>query len=77
MSDFEFERENQEAFKMVRENHRRSNLTETVGCIVPVDQAMEFVQFRASRKKSDGVGGIILTVVMVLGILAATVAAFL
>lgn len=72
-----FDRENEDVFQIVRNNPRRRGVIQDLGCVVPVDQVIEFAQFRASRKKGSGMGEIILTAVLILGILATAVAAFL
>lgn len=35
----QFDRENNEAFALVHENHRRSRICPTIGVIVPVEEA--------------------------------------
>lgn len=48
----QFDRENQELFQMVGENHRRSGLTKVVGYIVPADQAQKFAAYEAKHKRA-------------------------
>lgn len=47
----QFDRENQELFQMVRNNHHRAGTTTTVGIIVPIDQARSYAEFEVSRRK--------------------------
>lgn len=48
----QFDRENQELFQMVGENHRRSGLTKVVGYIVPADQAQKYAAYEAKHKRA-------------------------
>ena len=41
----QFEMENRDVIRMVNENHRRSNLTYTVGYVLPVEQAERYARF--------------------------------
>lgn len=71
----EFERQDQEVFSLVRENRRRSGITETVGYFVPEKDARDFAIYRAGKRR----GGEILTVGMIaltllVGVLAAVLA---
>ena len=41
----QFEMENRDVIRMVNENHRRSNLTYTVGYVLPAEQAERYAKF--------------------------------
>lgn len=46
----QFEMENRDLFQMVNENHRRSNLTTTVGFFVPEPKARQFAKFEKAEQ---------------------------
>ena len=46
----QFEMENRDLFQMVNENHRRSNLTTTVGFFVPEPKARQFAKFEMAEQ---------------------------
>ena len=46
----QFEMENRDLFQMVNENHRRSNLTTTVGFFVPEPKARQFAKFEQAEQ---------------------------
>ena len=48
----QFDRENNELFQMVRNNHHRQSTTTTVGIVVPMAQAQAFVEFQAAKRHS-------------------------
>lgn len=48
----QFERENQEVFSMVQENHRRSGITQPTELIlVPKQKALEMIRASAGRRQ--------------------------
>lgn len=68
----EFEREDQEVFSLVRQNRRRSGITETVGYIVPEKDVREFVAYRAGRQRGGETLMIgIIALALLVGVLAA------
>lgn len=69
-------REDREVISMVAENRRRSQITRTVGYIVPEREAHEIAvqRARAAQNESDGISGIVLTMLaigLILGLVAA------
>lgn len=64
----EFDRQDQELFRMVGENHRRSGLTKVVGYIVPADQAQKFAAYEAKHKRagSQRIDYIVITLLLAL-----------
>ena len=61
-----FERENNEVFQMVRQNHHRSEVCQTIGYIVTEDEARRLVQ--KSRKQELNARELALTAVAVIAI---------
>lgn len=70
MSDFD--RENEEVFTIVHNNPYRTGVKQTVGYIVPAEQAERLAAQEAVEKKSD-VGGLIWLCLVALAITAAFV----
>ncbi len=72
MSDFD--RQNEEVFSILHENHARQGVTTTVGYIVSQEQAERLSVLEAQRNKGGGLGGMIVMLLTALAVIAAAVA---
>lgn len=58
----QFDRENNEVISLVNENHRRSNITQAVGVIVPMEEAEKIaVQNARASSNTGSIVSVILT----------------
>lgn len=64
----QFEMENRDVIRMVNENHRRSNLTYTVGYVLPVEQAERYARFEhretVRRQSWKAAAGVVFTLLV-------------
>ena len=70
-----FERENNEVIRMVRQNHHRSGVCQTVGYIVTEEQARQLV--KRGQKQELNLRELVLTAVAVIAIAVTAVVAVL
>lgn len=70
-----FERENNEVIQMVRQNHHRSEVCQTVGYIVTEEQARQLVQ--QNRRQELNLRELVLTAVAVIAIAVTALVAVL
>ncbi len=72
MSDFD--RQNEEVFSILHENHARQGVTRTVGYIVSQEQAERLSVLEARQDKGSNLGGMIVMGLTALAVIAAAVA---
>lgn len=70
-----FEKENQEVIQMVRQNHERSAICQTVGYIVTEDEARQLV--KRGQKQELNLRELVLTAVAVIAIAVTALVAVL
>lgn len=70
-------KEDKDVIEMCNWNHRRSNLTTTVGYIVPAKQARQFAEYEAAKQHSGDLRGMAVMVIATLAVICATVAALI
>ena len=69
--------EDRDVIEMCNINHRRSNLTTTVGYIVPAAQARQFAEYEVAQQHSGDLRGMAVMVIATLAVICVTVAALI
>lgn len=72
---FYISKEDKECMDMCSRNHHLSGTTQTIGYILPCNEAQKYAAFKQREKHRKDVGGFLFCLIMVCGILATTLVA--
>ena len=74
----EYEKADLDVIRMCNEHKRRSDITTTIGYIVPKEEAMEYAAITAAQKRGEmGYKGITLMILVILAVICIPVVAMI